>query len=128
MWQDVLEKHFFEKITSISSLYKEIPKQSFQLSPSFHLYQSSFFLEFRYFGLYSPLLQQLLVFLLFFFNLTASSHTIDISSNFKYVNKNLEIFVPSFFCSTSSRSRYHFKNVILGLCRGFICLKNLKKY
>ena len=86
MWQGILEKHvFFQKITSISSQYKEIQKQSFQLSsPSSStstLISLRISLLWSVFGLLWSPVWTVSSFSFIFFILTALSYTIDISIN-----------------------------------------------
>ena len=76
------KKFFFRKLLVFHHKTKKCRNSLFSFPHLLHLHQPSFLLEFRYFGLYSPLFEQFLVFLFFFFFiLNASSHTIDISIN-----------------------------------------------
>ena len=71
---------FFRKLLVFHHNTKKYKNSLFSYSRLPHLHQPSFLLEFHCFGMYSPLFEQFLVFLLFFV-LNASSHTIDISIN-----------------------------------------------
>ena len=67
---------FFRRLLVFHHNTKKYKSSLFSFPRLLHLHQPSFLLEFHCFGLYSPLFEQFLVFLL-----TASSHTIDISIN-----------------------------------------------
>ena len=72
---------FLRKLLVFHHNTKKYKNNFFSFPRPLHLHQPSFLLEFCCFGLYNSLFEQFLVFFLFLFILTASSHTIDILIN-----------------------------------------------